>query len=175
MFDFNVRIGGYKRSFGCRVTENGCIVLDESLDVAGYPKIKVKKKTIRLNRYVYEGAYGQIFKNMVVRHICDNPSCINPAHLLMGTIADNVADRVEGERSAVGENNGRAKLKEQNVRFIKKNNTLTVTQLAKMFSVSRKNVRLIKDGKIWRKIGTSKARDKAATGAASQIHEKVGL
>lgn len=48
-----------------------------------------------------------INSNDIICHICDNPACINPKHLFKGTHADNVRDRVNKNRSASGENNGR--------------------------------------------------------------------
>jgi hypothetical protein len=47
---------------------------------------------------------------IVVRHVCNNPPCCNPAHLLLGTQKDNAVDRNLANRQASGERNGRAKL-----------------------------------------------------------------
>jgi hypothetical protein len=46
----------------------------------------------------YIVAKGSVPPGMVVRHTCDNPPCINPEHLLIGTKADNAADMVERRR-----------------------------------------------------------------------------
>jgi hypothetical protein len=53
-----------------------------------------------LPRYVYSRLVGQVTSKMVIRHTCDNPSCINPSHLLIGTQADNVRDMWERNRNA---------------------------------------------------------------------------
>ena len=47
---------------------------------------------------------GEIPPGEVVRHRCDNPPCVNPAHLAIGTQADNVADAISRDRFARGEN-----------------------------------------------------------------------
>lgn len=53
---------------------------------------------------------GPIPEGMVCRHDCDNRGCVNPAHLRIGTHADNIADKVSRNRQAKGEQNGRARL-----------------------------------------------------------------
>ena len=55
----------------------------------------------------------------VVRHSCDNPSCVNPLHLAIGTQLQNIADREERGRTAVGLKNGRAKLTPEMISFVK--------------------------------------------------------
>lgn len=53
---------------------------------------------------------GPIPDGLVCRHDCDNRTCVNPAHLRIGTHADNIADKVARNRQAKGEQNGRARL-----------------------------------------------------------------
>lgn len=83
-----------------------------TLNEQGYGSIQLmcdgKKKKLLTHRMSFEISTGkQIEKGMVIMHSCDNPSCINPSHLSMGTHADNVADKVSKGRQAKGTQNGR--------------------------------------------------------------------
>ena len=67
-----------------------------------YRKIKVNGKTYRHHRYAYAVANGLSMEELagwMVRHKCDNPACINPAHLELGTQEDNMRDRAERGRT----------------------------------------------------------------------------
>ncbi len=62
-----------------------------------------KSRCTALHRLVYASANGLLFeaiKGIVVRHTCDNPRCIEPTHLIGGSLADNNRDRAERNRSA---------------------------------------------------------------------------
>lgn len=64
-------------------------------------------------------ANGSIPKGVFVCHRCDNPGCVNPEHLFLGTQADNVQDMVAKGRGARGETHCCAKLSEEDVRAIR--------------------------------------------------------
>ncbi len=71
---------------------------------AGYGKIGDSKRgTLCASRVSWEITHGQpIPEGMVIRHTCDNPPCVNPSHLIVGTHADNTADMISRGRHLEG-------------------------------------------------------------------------
>lgn len=58
------------------------------------------KKQVTAHRAMYELTHGPLDPGLVVMHTCDNPACINPAHLVTGTQIDNMIDRDNKLRGA---------------------------------------------------------------------------
>lgn len=88
----------------------------------GYGRI-IKSESTKLeiaSRISYEIAYGSIPKNMLVCHRCDNPPCVNPNHLFLGTAQDNQLDCIAKKRNVYGEKQWCAKVTEIEVRAIRK-------------------------------------------------------
>jgi hypothetical protein len=80
-------------------------------DKGGYGIFWLNGKMRRANRVAWELANGRpVPEGMYVCHRCDNPPCVNPAHLFLGEPTINARDRVTKGRSAAGERAGRAKL-----------------------------------------------------------------
>lgn len=63
-------------------------------DKNGYGIFIIGKKTKRAPRIAYELFKGPIMDNLFVCHSCDNPCCVNPNHLWLGTNSDNQLDRI---------------------------------------------------------------------------------
>lgn len=101
------------------------------------------------HRFAYSIVNGDAPDGLVVRHKCDNPSCCNPNHLIIGTHGDNVKDRVDRSRSATGEANGRAKLTLMQATAIKHSN-LSPKELARHYRVTVRAIELIKSGVNWK-------------------------
>jgi len=78
----------------------------------GYGQYTVAGKKHNAHKASYLLFIGKIPDGIVVRHKCDNPSCVNPSHLELGTHQDNMNDRRDRQRGARGDryNSGTAKL-----------------------------------------------------------------
>lgn len=70
----------------------------------GYGRIKISDRVHNTHRVVWALTNGPIPARLQVLHRCDNPPCCNPAHLYLGTIADNMHDRDRKGRSRFGPN-----------------------------------------------------------------------
>jgi len=71
---------------------------------SGYGSSSLNDRTISTHRLAWLITYGDV--PPLLRHSCDNPICCNVAHLLPGTQADNIADKVERGRQAKGDSVG---------------------------------------------------------------------
>lgn len=116
----------------------------------GYGLCTVKRKIHRAHRLSYEMAYGPIPDGLCVCHRCDNPSCVNPDHLFLGTIEDNMRDMVSKGRNSDrrGAKNAMAKLNSGQAAFIRSSN-MRQSWLATMFGVSNALIHNIKNGRHW--------------------------
>ena len=105
----------------------------------------------RLHRAIYILLHGELPSDIQVRHICDNPPCCNPAHLMEGTAQDNADDKKRHGHQIYGEQVGTAKLTEAKVDAILNSNS-TQMELAIEHCVSQSVISRIKNGKIWKHV-----------------------
>ena len=120
-------------------------------DSGGYGSISTTNGYTSAHRVSWELHKGPIPKGMHVLHSCDNPPCINPLHLFLGTQMDNMKDCIAKGRMPRGEDKVNAKLTEQNVLEIRVSNE-TQAVLAKRYGVSCCVVSMTKRHLIWRHV-----------------------
>lgn len=103
------------------VEPTGCITWIAHMDAAGYGRIVFRGKVRKAHRVAWELWVGPIPDHLRVCHQCDVRACINPAHLFLGTQADNMRDCLAKGRYAklCGERSPNAKLTERDVRTIR--------------------------------------------------------
>lgn len=110
-------------------------------------------RTELAHRISWQLTYGSWPLEMGVLHRCDNPSCVNPGHLFLGTPRDNSADRQSKGRSARGETSGRAKLTAATVRearYLHATGHSSVAELAQRFGVRPNAIRRAVRRETWR-------------------------
>lgn len=129
----------------------GCWIWMAARDANGYGSFKRNGRSVLAHRFAYEMENGSIPPGKVVRHTCDMRECCNPAHLVLGSHADNVADRVARNRSARGSNNGRAKVNERIVEIIRASPASDL-EVAVRLKLSIYTVRNIRRGRSWRHV-----------------------
>jgi hypothetical protein len=134
-----------------------CIEHPGAVDLDGYGVKKYQGKPHKAHRLAFCEAHNfkpEDIKGFVIMHDCDNPKCINPDHLSLGTHQTNVKDKVAKKRQARGEKIGVSKLKWFQVLDIKERLSAgeSGSRLAKEYNVSNIAISKIKTGKTWRHV-----------------------
>ena len=132
----------------------GCWLWMGAVNSRGYGYIRIATKTKKAHRVSYEQFVGEIPDGLFVLHHCDQPGCINPDHLWLGTDADNNADMrskgravyVNGNRVATSRLN-----REQALEIL--SSPLRHFELARKFGVTNAAIRQIRMGKNWKYLG----------------------
>ncbi len=132
-------------------SDGGCWLWHGPRDEAGYARMRIGKRKARMHRWSYERFNGPIPEGMFVCHRCDVPGCVNPAHLFLGTMADNVADKVAKRRQAVGRQSPHAKLTEADILAIREAND-THRSLGRRYGVTHGIIGKIKRREDWKHV-----------------------
>ena len=132
---------------------SGCWICVTHKQGNGYPQIEHRGRRKYVHRFVFEDAYGPVPHGINVCHSCDNPPCINPEHLYLGTQADNCADASKRGRTTIGEKNRHAKLTCADVEAVRAAaGTATQKIIAEQFGISRRTVGQVIHRDTWRHI-----------------------
>jgi hypothetical protein len=104
------------------ISGDECWGWTDSIRNRRYGRLGINDKQVNANRVSWVIHFGAIPEGMHVLHHCDNPSCVNPEHLFLGTHQDNMADMKRKGRaiSHFGENNGKSTLSTTEVIEIRK-------------------------------------------------------
>jgi len=136
---------------------NECWPWTGFLDRDGYGRIRKGGRQPKLgaHRIAWQLAHGAIPDGLCVLHHCDNPFCMNPKHLFLGTHADNAQDRDNKGRQAkgdsiklFGEKNGQAKLTREDIWAIRKDKRSQYV-LGPLYGVDPTQISRIRRGVHW--------------------------
>jgi hypothetical protein len=132
-------------------TENGCMEWTLHRMKDGYGRIKICGQLKLAHRLSYELSVGPIPDGICVLHRCDNPPCVNPDHLFLGTRTDNSEDMVRKgrHRGAPGERNRKNKLTTEQVLSIRVDERQT-RFIAGEYDIAKSLVRKIKRRILWK-------------------------
>lgn len=142
--------------FWAKITKSdGCWTWTGATQLGGYGNFRRQGhgRMQGAHRFSWELSHGPVPIGLCVLHRCDNPPCVNPAHLFLGTHADNVADKQrKGRCSRVGPRGSRshlAKLTESQVESVLASSDSDAA-LAAAYGVHRMTVSNIRKGHTWK-------------------------
>jgi len=141
------------RKYFTPATLHECWVWRGAKGVKGYGQIKRtgERRQVYAHRIAYELANGEVPEHKQVCHSCDNPLCVNPSHLFVGSSHDNHQDMKRKYRHLYGERNTEAILTEQQAReILALGSTVSQRELGRRYGVSQATISKIARGLRWK-------------------------
>ncbi|MFM9850146.1 MAG: HNH endonuclease signature motif containing protein [Hyphomicrobiaceae bacterium] len=133
------------------ISSEGCWLWSGRRNSDGYGQLTIIVKIKRragAHRLSYRLFKGAIPRGQLVRHTCDNPACVNPAHLVLGSVKDNVADQIARGRRPL---TTRSKLTPDDIRAIRSDHR-PQRAIAQHYGISQKAIWNIKCFKTWGRV-----------------------
>ncbi len=135
-----------------------CWIWTGGIGSPGYGIFYIDGKNYAAHVISYRIYKGNIPKDKIICHTCDNRACVNPEHLWLGTYKENMQDCIAkgrfkpiAKRRMFGETNPQCILKESDIETIKRlrDNGLALQKIADKYGVCRETIRKIIIGKTW--------------------------
>lgn len=139
-----------------RKSENGCWIWIGACNNKGYGVLTFQAHRAQAHRLSWTLNVGEIPQNTCVLHRCDNPPCVNPEHLFLGTFSDNMKDCYSKGRHRRmvqnGASNPMSRLTDSQVEFIRQaiKEGFKTTVVARYFDVSYTTISMIANGHTWK-------------------------
>lgn len=126
------------------IKTNSCWIWTHSKTHQGYGSFAYNGKRYSAHRFSWELVYGPVLDRKLVCHNCDNPSCVNPKHLFVGSYKDNAADML-----LKGRGNKGVKLSPSIVRLIRTSD-LSTKELSSLLGIDISTVYSAKTKRSWK-------------------------
>lgn len=127
---------------------NGCWEWVGHKNNDGYGTMQFGKRSLKAHRVSYELFKGKIPLKIEVCHNCDNPSCVNPDHLFLGTHSENMGDMAQKMRRKKKTKLTPEKVLE--IRKLLKEKEMSQYEIASKFGVTQGNIWCISKNQIWK-------------------------
>ena len=129
----------------------GCWEWTASLTGGGYGQFWSDpcSKRVDAHRWIAGVLWGPLVRTDVVCHRCDNPRCVRPSHLFVGTTGDNIRDMLDKGRGPTGVSNGMSKLTSEQVEDIRVS-CEPRKSLADKYGVSVRHIYALRSGRYWK-------------------------
>lgn len=127
---------------------SGCWLWLRYCNRQGYGSFQFRRKPCMAHRFSYFLNFGNLPDRLVVMHKCDNPYCVNPDHLALGTLLENNKDRHAKGRDARGPGHGRSRLSVEIVNSIRSSER-SAAELAELYGVHRTTIHRARKGWSW--------------------------
>lgn len=129
--------------------ENGCLNWTRGVNLYGYGHFKYSQKIVAAHRVSWE-IYNQrtIPDGIYILHSCDNPSCINPEHLSLGTHADNMREKSERGRHPLTTFTRDEVIKIRQIAA----NDISHSEIARQLGVGTTTINAIANRKTWKHV-----------------------